>query len=140
MSKYEVVFILDPAKVEGNGEAADAAIQKQLQDFGGEISRVKFLDKRTFARPMGKHKVGLYWDYIVSMGAQVPRQLKDKYRLNDKIIRLAIFTFEDGQDDEVFKPRDTKIFGEESFQDEYESENYHYRSSRKDGGSRNNDR
>ena len=69
MSKYEVVFILDPQKVEGNGEEYDAAIQEQLKALGGEISRVKFLDKRTFARPMGKHKAGLYWDYIVTFGA-----------------------------------------------------------------------
>ncbi len=135
MSKYEVVFILDPAKVEGNGEAFDATIQQQLKDFGGEISRIKFLEKRTFARPMGKHKVGLYWDYVVEMGAQIPRQLKEKYRLNDKVIRIAVFKYEDGQDDDVFKPRDSKMFGEESFQDEYDND-YHYRSNRKEGGSR----
>ncbi|MBO7742546.1 MAG: 30S ribosomal protein S6 [Victivallales bacterium] len=130
MSKYEVVFILDPQKVEGNGEAFEATIQEQLKALGGEISRVKFLEKRTFARPMGKHKVGLYWDYVVTMGQQAPRALKDKYKLNDKVIRLAVFKYEDGQDDEVFKPRDARIFGDESFQDEYENDNYRYRGSR----------
>ena len=131
MSKYEVVFILDPAKVEGNGETFDAAIQEQIKEFGGEISRVKFFEKRTFARPMGKHKVGLYWDYVVSMDAAVPAKLKEKYRLNQTVIRVAVFKFEDGQDDEVFKPRDSRIFGEESFQDEYDNDNYRYRSNRK---------
>lgn len=131
MSKYEVVFILDPAKVEGNGEAFDATIQEQLKALGGEISRVKFFEKRTFARPMGKHKVGLYWDYVVSMDATVPAQIKEKYRLNQTVIRVAIFKFEDGQDDEVFKPRDASIFGEESFQDEYENDAYRYRNGRK---------
>ena len=130
MSKYEVVFILDPAKVEGNGEAFDAEIQEQLKALGGEISRVKFFEKRTFARPMGKHKVGLYWDYVVTLDPQGPVKLKDKYRLNNTVIRLAVFTYEDGQDDEVFKPRDASIFGEESFQDEYDNENYRYRSNR----------
>ncbi len=130
MSKYEVVFILDPAKVEGNGEAFDAEIQEQLKALGGEISRVKFFEKRTFARPMGKYKVGLYWDYVVTLDPQGPVKLKDKYRLNNTVIRLAVFTYEDGQDDEVFKPRDASIFGEESFQDEYDNENYRYRSNR----------
>ena len=130
MSKYEVVFILDPAKVEGNGEAFDAEIQEQLKALGGEVSRVKFFEKRTFARPMGKHKVGLYWDYVVTLDPQAPAKLKDKYRLNSTVIRLAVFTYEDGQDDEVFKPRDASIFGEESFQDEYDNENYRYRSNR----------
>lgn len=131
MTKYEVVFILDPAKVEGNGEAFEAAIQEQLKELGGEISRVKFLEKRTFARPMGKHKVGLYWDYVVAMGADVPVKLKEKYRLNQTVIRLEVFKYEDGQDDEVFKPRDARIFGEESFQDEYDNDNYRYRSARR---------
>lgn len=131
MTKYEVVFILDPAKVEGNGEAFEATIQEQLKELGGEISRVKFLEKRTFARPMGKHKVGLYWDYVVAMGADVPVKLKEKYRLNQTVIRLEVFKYEDGQDDEVFKPRDARIFGEESFQDEYDNDNYRYRSARR---------
>lgn len=133
MSKYEVVFILDPLKVEGNGEAFEATIQEQLKALGGEISRVKFLEKRTFARPMGKYKVGLYWDYVVEMGQRAPQELKEKYRLNDKVIRLAVFKYEDGQDDEVFKPRDARIFGEESFQDEYDNDNYRYRSNRNNG-------
>ena len=130
-SLYEVMFILDPEKVEGNGEAADTAIQAQLKEFGGEITRVKFLEKRTFARPMGKHKVGLYWDYIVELDATVPAQIKDKYRLNPQVLRIGIFHWKPGQDDEEFKPRDEKIFGEESFQDQYDNENYRGRGTRR---------
>ena len=126
-SLYEVMFVLDPEKVEGNGEAVDAAIQAQLKEFGGEISRVKFLEKRTFARPMGKHKVGLYWDYIVEIDGTVPAQSKEKYRLNPQVLRIGIFHWKPGQDDEVFKPRDEKIFGEESFQDQYDNDNYRSR-------------
>ena len=129
-SLYEVMFILDPQKVEGNGEAIDAAVQTQLKEFGGEISRVKFLEKRTFARPMGKHKVGLYWDYIVEMDGTVPAQIKEKYRLDAQVLRIGIFHWKQGQDDEVFKPRDERIFGEESFQDQYDNDNYRSRSGR----------
>lgn len=126
-SLYEVMFVLDPQKVEGNGEAVDAAIQAQLKEFGGEISRVKFLEKRTFARPMGKHKVGLYWDYIVELDGTVPAQIKEKYRLDAQVLRIGIFHWKQGQDDEVFKPRDERIFGEESFQDQYDNDNYRSR-------------
>ena len=129
-SKYEVVFILDPAKVEAKGEAFDATIQEYLKELGGEISRVKFLEERVFARPMGRHKTGLYWDYIVELDPQAPAKLKEHYRLNATVIRIAVFHYEDGQDDEVFKPRDQRIFGEESFQDEYENDNYRYRGNR----------
>ena len=123
-SLYEVMFVLDPEKVEGNGEAVDAAVQEQLKAFGGEIKRAKFFEKRTFARPMGKHKVGLYWDYVVELDATVPALVKDKYRLDPQVLRIGIFHWEEGQDDNAFKPRDTKIFGEESFQDQYENDNY----------------
>jgi len=130
VSKYEVVFILDPAKVEGNGEAFDATIQEQFKAMGGEVSRAKFFEKRTFARPMGKHKVGLYWDYVVEMGPQAPAELKEKYRLNTTVLRLAVFSHEGVNDDYIFDPQHNANFlGEDSFQDEYD-DNYRYRSNR----------
>ncbi len=131
MSKYELMFILDPTKVEGNGEAFDATIQAYLQELGGQISRAKFFEKRTFARAMGKHKAGLYWDYVAELPATAPAAVKDKFRLNDTVLRIGIFHFEDGQDDEVFKPRDASVLGEESFQDEFDNDNYRFRGRRK---------
>lgn len=131
VSKYELMFILDPTKVEGNGETFDAAIQSYIQELGGIISRAKFFEKRTFARPIGKHKVGLYWDYVAELPADAPAAIQDKYRLNATVLRIGIFHFEDGQDDEVFKPRDASVLGEESFQDEFDNDNYRFRGSRK---------
>ncbi|MCQ2403328.1 MAG: 30S ribosomal protein S6 [Lentisphaeria bacterium] len=132
MSKYELMFILDPAKVEGNGEAFDATIQAYLKELGAEVTRVKFFEKRTFARPIGRHKAGLYWDYVAELPATAPAAVQDKYRLNETVLRIGIFHFEDGQDDEVFTPRDANILGEESFQDEFENENYRFRGPRKE--------
>ena len=126
------MFILDPTKVEGNGEAFDATIQAYLKELGAEITRVKFFEKRTFARPIGKHKAGLYWDYVAELPATAPAAVQDKYRLNDTVLRIGIFHFKDGQDDEVFTPRDANILGEESFQDEFENENYRFRGPRKE--------
>lgn len=132
MSKYELMFILDPAKVEGNGEAFDATIQAYLKELGAEISRVKFFEKRTFARPIGTHKVGLYWDYVAEMPATAPAAVKDKYRLNATVLRIGIFHFEDGQDDEVFKARENEAsrLGDEPFQDDFDND-YRSRGPRK---------
>ena len=47
------------------------------------------------------------------------------------LLVIGIFHFEDGQDDEVFKPRDASVLGEESFQDEFDNDNYRFRGSRK---------
>ena len=73
----------------------------------------------------------LIGDYIVELDATVPAQIKDKYRLNPQVLRIGIFHWKPGQDDEVFKPRDEKIFGEESFQDQYDNENYRGRGTRR---------
>ena len=130
MAKYEAVFILDPRKVEDDkGEAFAATIEEQLKALGAEITRVKCLDKKTFARPIGKHKVGIYWDYVVEMGPQCVAQLEDKYRLNQTVLRLCVFSFVEGQDDDVFTPREEheRLFKEEAFQDVYDREERPYR-------------
>lgn len=130
MAKYEAVFIFDPAVVEGNGEAFGKTVEEQIQALGGTITRIKCLDKRQFARPIGKHKAGIYWDYIVEMDTQAVAVLKDKYRLNPTVLRLVVFTYEDGQDDDVFKPRDERFFRDENFQDDFDRDERPYRSFR----------
>ena len=126
MAKYEAVFILDPRKVEGNGEAFGATIEEQLKALGAEITRVKCLDKKTFARPIGKHKVGIYWDYVVEMAPHCVAELEDKYRLNQTVLLLCVFNFVEGQDDDVFRPREERLFKEENFQDAYDREERPY--------------
>ncbi|MDD3695329.1 MAG: 30S ribosomal protein S6 [Lentisphaeria bacterium] len=128
--KYEAVFILDPRKVEGNGEEFSAGIVEQIQALGGKMRRVKCLDKRVFARPIGKHKTGVYWDFVAEMSPGSVEKLQDKYRLNKTVLRLAAFKFVEGQDDEVFKPREERLFKEENFQDDmFEERSYrNYRS------------
>jgi ribosomal protein S6 len=131
LGKYEAVFILDPRKVEGDGNAFSETIKEQIQALGGTVTREKFLEKRQFARPIGKHKAGLYWDYIVEMGPQAVAQLENKYSLNATVLRLAVFKYEDGQDDYLFDAnRDTKFFKEDAFQDEFDRDDRPYRSSR----------
>ncbi|NMA20346.1 MAG: hypothetical protein GX927_07180 [Lentisphaerae bacterium] len=38
--------------------------------------------------------------------------------MNTTVLRMAIFTYVDGQDDDVFKPREERLFKEENFQDD----------------------
>ena len=55
LKKYEVVVILDPQKVEGNGDAFSESIVKEMTGMGGNVVRTKFFELRTFARPIKKH-------------------------------------------------------------------------------------
>ena len=129
MKKYEVVIILDPRAVEGNGDAFSDAFQASMKDMGGNVTRVKFFEQRTFAYPIKKRKTGIYWDYVVEAEGAFVAALQDKYRLNQSVLRLAVFEYEDGQDDDVFNPREEhdKLIKEDNFQDAFEFDERPYR-------------
>ena len=130
MKKYEVVVILDPQKVEGDGNAFSESIKSEMAAMGANLAREKFFNLRTFARPIKKHKAGLYWDYVVEAEGTFVAALKEKYRLNQTVLRLAVFDFVDGHDDDVFNPRPEhdSLIKEEDFQDAYEREERPFRS------------
>ena len=56
-------------------------------------------------------------------------ELKDKYRLNQSVLRLVVFEYEDGQDDDVFNPREEhdKLIKEDNFQDAFDFDERPYR-------------
>jgi len=129
LKKYEVVIILDPRAVEGNGDAFSDAFQASMKEMGGNVTRVKFFEQRTFAYPIKKRKTGIYWDYVVEAEGAFVAELKDKYRLNQSVLRLVVFEFEDGQDDDVFNPREEhdKLIKEDNFQDAFDFDERPYR-------------
>ena len=129
MKKYEEVIILDPRAVEGNGDAFSDAFQASMKEMGGNVTRVKFFEQRTFAYPIKKRKTGIYWDYVVEAEGTFVAALKDKYRLNQSVLRLVVFEFEDGQDDDVFNPREEhdKLIKEDNFQDAFDFDERPYR-------------
>ena len=129
MKKYEVVIILDPRAVEGNGDAFSDAFQASMKEMGGNVTRVKFFEQRTFAYPIKKRKTGIYWDYVVEAEGAFVAELKDKYRLNQSVLRLVVFEYEDGQDDDVFNPREEhdKLIKEDNFQDAFDFDERPYR-------------
>jgi len=53
--------------------------------------------------------------------------------LNQTVLGLAVFSYVEGQDDDVFKPREERSFKEENFQDDmfdHDSHSYGYRGGR----------
>ena len=129
MKKYEVVIILDPRAVEGNGDAFSEAFQASMKELGGNVTRVKFFEQRTFAYPIKKRKTGIYWDYVVEAEGTFVAALKDKFRLNQSVLRLVVFDYVEGQDDDVFNPREEhdKLIKEDNFQDAFEFDERPYR-------------
>lgn len=134
MKSYEVVVILDPQKVENNGEAFSKSIEEQIAKLNGTVTRVKCLELRTFARPIKKHTAGIYYDYVVEAEGTFVAAIKDFYRLNAAVLRLVVFDFVKGQDDIVFEPSQghDSLIKEENFQDAYEREERPYRGGYRD--------
>lgn len=95
MRKYEAVFILNEKKVEGGSEAFADQVENLIKELGGNVSEKDNMGRRQFARPIGKQKAGFYWDFVFHLEAAKVEKLKDKYRLNEGVLRLAVFNFEE---------------------------------------------
>jgi small subunit ribosomal protein S6 len=94
MNKYEVVFILDPKKVDDGGDAFIAqATQRIEEQLGGKIAETTNMGRKHFARPIGKHRAGVYWDLIIDMNPDQVAALQDSYRLDSAVLRLQVFTY-----------------------------------------------
>lgn len=98
MRTYEAVLILDPKKVEDGGEALTKGVGEQVEALGGKMQKAVPLGRRQFARPIGKHKAGVYWDIVMDLPTEGVAALRDRYRLNGAVLRLEVFMFEEGSD------------------------------------------
>ena len=105
MNKYEVVFILDPKKVDDTGDAfitqATALIQEKL---GGKLVEATSWGRKHFARPIGKHRAGVYWDLVVELANEQVAVFQDSYRLDSAVLRLQVFGYTEHSATPVFLP------------------------------------
>jgi len=94
LTTYEVVFILDSKQVDDKGEGFAKQVVKQIEEMGGRVQRQNCLGRKQFARPIGKHRAGLYWDFIVDLDASKLVTFRERYKLNDMVLRLQAFRYE----------------------------------------------
>ena len=95
LKTYEVVFILDSRKIEDNGETFAKEAEKEIEKLGGKVVSTTSLGRKQFARPIGKHRAGNYWDLIVEIAPGAVAALKDRYRLNTTVLRLEAFHYDE---------------------------------------------
>ena len=94
MNKYEAIFILNPKKVEDGGDAFIAQATQRIQEqHGGKVGETSSMGRKHFARPIGRHRAGVYWDLLVDMPADQIAALQESYRLDSAVLRLQIFTY-----------------------------------------------
>lgn len=105
--KYEIVFILDPKKVDDTGDAFIAQATTLIQEkLGGTVVESIAMGRKHFARPIGKHRAGVYWDLVVEMAADQVAVLQESYRLDSAVLRLQVFTYTDHPATPVILPMD----------------------------------
>ncbi len=94
MNTYEAVVILDERKLEDGGEAFSNQIAKRLEDLGGKVLKLEPMGRRQFARPIGKHNAGTYFDYLFELEPAQVSVFKETYRLDDVVLRLQVFHYD----------------------------------------------
>ncbi len=104
MKTYETVVILDERKVQDEGKSFAEEYTSQVSGFGGEMIRSRFLGRRQFAREVKKRKNGIYWNFIVDMTEKSVKPLREKYRLDERVLRQVSFIY-----DRLEDPRAPKV-------------------------------
>ncbi|MBO5803007.1 MAG: 30S ribosomal protein S6 [Lentisphaeria bacterium] len=94
MKKYEAVFILDMRKVDDEGKAFSEEFAKNIQSWGGNVKEAVNMGRKQFAREINKRKAGIYWDYYFDLDPIKVKEIREKYRLDDRVIREMVIVDE----------------------------------------------
>jgi len=94
LKKYEAVFIFDMRKVEDEGKAFTEEFAKNIQGWGGKMVETLPLGRRQFAREIKKRKAGVYCDYVFELDPLKAIEIREKYKLDERVIRLLIINYD----------------------------------------------
>ena len=87
LKKYESIFILDIRKVEDEGEAFNKEFAAFIEGLGGRLTEAKAMGRNQFAYEIKKRKGGIYWDFAFELDAVKVIEIKEKYRLDERVLR-----------------------------------------------------
>ena len=95
MKKYETIVILDEKMIDDDGtkflQSFETVLKKEL---GGTVVKSEIMGRRQFAREIKRKKTGIYLDVIHEMDADKVKPLRDKYKLNDTVLRLQSYSYD----------------------------------------------
>ncbi|MCF7791251.1 MAG: 30S ribosomal protein S6 [Victivallales bacterium] len=94
MKTYETVIILNDRLIQDEGKAFAEEFSSKISGAGGEIIKSTPLGRKQFARPIRKHKTGIYWDFIISLPQEEVKKLPDAYKLDERVLRIQVFIYD----------------------------------------------
>jgi small subunit ribosomal protein S6 len=94
LKKYEAIFILDIRKVDDDGAGISSEIETLIKKWGGEMVKSISLGRRQFAYEVKKRKGGIYWNYVFTALPEKVKELKENFRLDERVLRNMIINFD----------------------------------------------
>jgi len=94
LKKYEAIFILDIRKVDDDGAVISSEIETLIKKWGGEMIKSISLGRRQFAYEVKKRKGGIYWNYVFTALPDKVKDLKENFRLDERVLRNMIINFD----------------------------------------------
>ena len=94
MKKYESVFILDIRKTDDNGAAFCNGFAELIKSLGGEIEKTVEMGRKQFTYEIDKRRAGLYFDFVFELAAAKVKEIKEKYKLDQRILRNMIIIYD----------------------------------------------
>ena len=94
MKKYEAVFILDIRKADDEGNAFAKEFGELIESLGGKLESVTPMGRRQFTYEIDKRRAGLYFDFVFELAAAKVRDIKDKYKLDQRVLRNMIIIYD----------------------------------------------
>ena len=94
MTKYEVMFILDPT-LEEEKKTAMIETVKEIITVDGEVTKVDVWGMRRLAYPIQKNKEGYYVVLEFSANTDLPKELDRRLKISDAVIRHLIVNKEE---------------------------------------------
>ena len=90
MKKYEAVFILNIRKTDDDGKSFTEEFTSLVEGFGGKMQSVFNMNRRPFTYEIKKQRAGLYIDFIFDLEEDKVIAIKDKYKLDARVLRNMI--------------------------------------------------
>ena len=94
MKKYEAVFILDIRKADDEGASFNKELSEFIESLGGKMEAAIPMGRKQFTYEINKRRAGLYFDFVFTLDASKVREIKDKYKLDARVLRNLILIYD----------------------------------------------
>ena len=94
MKKYEAVVILDIRKADDEGASFCKELSEFIESLGGKMESASPMGRKQFTYEINKRRAGLYFDFVFTLGADKVREIKEKYKLDARVLRNLILIYD----------------------------------------------